>query len=95
MSDAQIPFHAQRDETAEKPEHPAVVRARLDIIETARTVRIKCLLGMVDPKTGEIQRKTAIDVLDGLKDVSDEALLAEVKRRAAAARKVDVPPKEG
>lgn len=79
MADAQIPFHAQRDDGAE---HPSVSRARLDLLETARTVRIKCLLGMVDPKTGEIQRKTAIDVLDKLEEVSDEALLAEVERRA-------------
>lgn len=74
-----------------QPEHEAIARARSDLVETAQTVRIKCLLGMVDSRTGEIQRKTAIDVLDKLEQVTDESLLAEVERRAkrltAAAKK--------
>ena len=52
-------------------------------LEIAHEVLLRCLLGQVDPRTGEIQRKAALDVLAGatLRAVTDADLLAEVERR--------------
>lgn len=61
----------------------ALARARSDILSAAREVHAKCLLGQVDPRTAETQRKAALDVMakDYLQHLSDEALLAELRRR--------------
>ena len=63
-----------------------LARARSDLVEAAKEIHLKCMLGQIDAKTGETQRKAALDVLSGewLKHLSDEALLAEVLRREKA-----------
>lgn len=55
-----------------------------DVFEEAREMLLKCMRGQVDPRTGEIQRKAALDVLGATLDGwPTEALLAEVDRRVA------------
>jgi hypothetical protein len=80
-------------------ENPEVTRARSDLIDTARTIQIKCLLGQIDPRTGEVQRKAALDILDAerLSNLSDASLSREVKRRnmhIEGARKPDLDAAE-
>lgn len=63
-----------------------VARAR-SILDEAREMLVKCMLGKVDPRTGETSRKAALDLLDGerLTKLRDEDLLAECKRRGLSA----------
>ena len=66
-----------------------LARARSDLVEEAKTIHAKAMLGQLNERTAETQRKAALDVLSGdwLKHLSDEALLAEVLRREQAASK--------
>lgn len=63
-----------------------VTRAR-SVLDEAREMLVKCMLGKTDPRTGETSRKAALDLLDGerLTKLRDEDLLAEVKRRGLSA----------
>lgn len=54
-----------------------------DVMLEAREILLKCMRGEVRRDTADVQRRAALDVLGGALDaLSDEALLAEVKRRA-------------
>ena len=73
-----------------------LARARSDLVEEAKTIHAKAMLGQLNERTAETQRKAALDVLSGdwLKHLSDEALLAEIERREKAQPTKRVSAKE-
>lgn len=77
----------------------ALEGANEDPAATAHQILLKCMLGQLDERRADTQRRAALDVLAGklassLESATDEQLLAEVTRRGLNLAPVDLDAAE-